>query len=156
MAAAAADQRERESKHSSGSQNDDLSHTRFLPQAVARKARIMDVVYNSSNNELVRTQTLVKNAIVQVDATPFKAWYQQHYGYELGLKGKEEPKKVDEMKVSRMQALCVCGELAVPFSCTSTPCNTIAWPCPCLHAACMASSMWDQYSLCSSTCGLNL
>ncbi len=59
----------------------------------------MDVVYNASNNELVRTQTLVKNAIVQVDATPFKAWYQQHYGYELGLKGKEEPKKVDEMKV---------------------------------------------------------
>ncbi|KAF5842911.1 40S ribosomal protein S8 [Dunaliella salina] len=69
-------------------------------EAVARKTRILDVVYNASNNELVRTQTLVKNAIVQVDATPFKAWYQQHYGFELGLKGKEEPKKVDEMKAS--------------------------------------------------------
>lgn len=66
---------------------------------MTRKARIMDVVYNASNNELVRTQTLVKNAIIQVDATPFKAWYQQHYGFELGLKGKEEPKKVDDMKV---------------------------------------------------------
>ncbi len=43
-------------------------------QAVSRKARIMDVVYNASNNELVRTQTLVKNAIVQVDANPFKSW----------------------------------------------------------------------------------
>ena len=35
----------------------------------------MDVVYNASNNELVRTKTLVKNAIVQIDATPFKQWY---------------------------------------------------------------------------------
>ncbi len=31
-----------------------------------RKARILDVVYNASNNELVRTKTLVKNAIVVV------------------------------------------------------------------------------------------
>ena len=33
-----------------------------------RKTRILDVVYNASNNELVRTKTLVKGAIVQVDA----------------------------------------------------------------------------------------
>lgn len=31
-----------------------------------RKTRILDVVYNASNNELVRTKTLVKNAIVVV------------------------------------------------------------------------------------------
>ncbi|VAH47042.1 unnamed protein product [Triticum turgidum subsp. durum] len=31
-------------------------------EAVTRKTRLLDVVYNSSNNELVRTQTLVKNA----------------------------------------------------------------------------------------------
>ncbi len=36
----------------------------------------------------VRTQTLVKNAIIQVDATPFKQFYQQHYGTEVGLKKK--------------------------------------------------------------------
>jgi hypothetical protein len=44
----------------------------------------------------VRTQTLVKNAIVQIDATPFKQWYQTHYGVELGNKGKvaEEAKPV--------------------------------------------------------------
>jgi len=30
----------------------------------------------------------VKNAIIQVDATPFKQWYQTHYGVELGNKGK--------------------------------------------------------------------
>ena len=40
-----------------------------------RKARIMDVVYNATNNELVRTKTLVKNTIIQIDSTPFKQWY---------------------------------------------------------------------------------
>ena len=36
----------------------------------------------------VRTQTLVKSAIIQVDAAPFKQWYQQHYGVEVGQKKK--------------------------------------------------------------------
>jgi small subunit ribosomal protein S8e len=53
---------------------------------VTRKSRIIDVVYNASNNELVRTKTLVKNAIIQVDATPFKQWYEQHYGIKIGIK----------------------------------------------------------------------
>lgn len=47
---------------------------------------MLDVVYNASNNELVRTKTLVKNCIVQVDATPFRAWYEQHYGVKVGQK----------------------------------------------------------------------
>lgn len=38
----------------------------FLYAAVSRKTRILDVVYNASNNELVRTKTLVKNTIVLV------------------------------------------------------------------------------------------
>lgn len=57
-------------------------------EAVTRKTRVLDVVYNASNNELVRTQTLVKSAIVQVDAAPFKQWYFQHYGIEIGRKKK--------------------------------------------------------------------
>ncbi|KAF8414210.1 hypothetical protein HHK36_002210 [Tetracentron sinense] len=57
-------------------------------EAVTRKTRLLDVVYNASNNELVRTQTLVKNAIVQVDAAPFKQWYLQHYGLDIGRKKK--------------------------------------------------------------------
>ena len=52
----------------------------------ARKTRIIDVVYNASNNELVRTKTLVKNAIVVVDATPFRQWYEGHYAIPLGRK----------------------------------------------------------------------
>jgi len=55
-------------------------------ESQARKTRIIDVVYNASNNELVRTKTLVKNAIVQIDATPFRQWYEAHYSTPLGRK----------------------------------------------------------------------
>ncbi|KAL3631900.1 40S ribosomal protein [Castilleja foliolosa] len=64
-------------------------------EAVTRKTRILDVVYNASNNELVRTQTLVKGAIIQVDAAPFKQWYLQHYGVEIGRKKKTAAAKKD-------------------------------------------------------------
>jgi len=62
-------------------------------EAVTRKTRILDVVYNASNNELVRTQSLVKSAIVQVDAAPFKQWYLQHYGVDIGRKKKSSSAK---------------------------------------------------------------
>ena len=38
----------------------------------------MEKVYNASNNELVRTNTLVKGAVIQIDATPFRVWYEAH------------------------------------------------------------------------------
>lgn len=53
-------------------------------ETVTRKTRLVDVVYNASNNELVRTKTLVKGAIVQIDAAPFRQWYEAHYGQALG------------------------------------------------------------------------
>ena len=53
------------------------------------KVRILDVVYNASNNELVRTKTLVKNCIVEIDAVEFKKWYETHYGVSLSKKGVE-------------------------------------------------------------------
>nr|CAD7586468.1 unnamed protein product [Timema genevievae] len=55
-------------------------------EGTTRKSRIIDVVYNASNNELVRTKTLVKNAIVTIDATPFRQWYESHYALPLGRK----------------------------------------------------------------------
>merc|ERR1711988_1070230 len=73
-------------------------------EVCTRKTRILDVVYNASNNELVRTKTLVKNAIVQIDATPFRQWYESHYGVPVGkkhLKKKEgEEEKKEEAKKS--------------------------------------------------------
>ncbi|KAI2492565.1 ribosomal eS8-like protein [Fragilaria crotonensis] len=50
------------------------------------EVRVLDVAYNASNNELVRTKTLVKGAIVVIDGNPFKSYYESHYGIKLGLK----------------------------------------------------------------------
>lgn len=69
-------------------------------EAVSRKTRIIDVVYNASNNELVRTKTLVKSAIVQIDATPFRQWYEAHYGEVLGKKRATEAAAATETKKS--------------------------------------------------------
>jgi len=72
---------------------------------VTRKTRIIGVVYNASNNELVRTNTLVKGAIIQVDATPFRVWYEAHYAQPVTKKGAkaaaaEEKKDGEEKKLS--------------------------------------------------------
>merc|ERR1712241_1037575 len=53
-----------------------------------KKVRILDCVYNATSNELVRTKTLTKNTIIQVDAQPFKQWYLKKYGVDLGKKGR--------------------------------------------------------------------
>jgi len=55
-------------------------------EAISRKTRILDVVYNASNNELVRTKTLVKNCIVVIDSTAHRAWYEAHYATPLARK----------------------------------------------------------------------
>ena len=70
-------------------------------EVCTRKTRILDVVYNASNNELVRTKTLVKNAIVQVDATPFRQWYEAHYGVKIGLKKRGKKKDGDDADVKK-------------------------------------------------------
>ena len=62
----------------------------WASEAFSSKTRVLDVVYNATNNELVRTKTLVKNSIVQVDATPFKKFYLEHYEVELGKKKQKE------------------------------------------------------------------
>ena len=74
-------------------------------ESVTKKSRLLTVVYNASNNELVRTNTLVKNCILQIDATPFKQWYKQFYGVDIAAKKAEksaEGKEGEEKtKVSR-------------------------------------------------------
>merc|ERR1712232_289375 len=69
-----------------------------------RKVRVMDVVYNASNNELVRTKPLVKNAIIQIDALPFKQWYSQHYGVDLGKKKAGQHKEEEAKKSGHVKA----------------------------------------------------
>ena len=48
-------------------------------EGVAFKSKIINVVYNASNNDYVRTNTLVKNTIVRIDPTPFKNYIVKHY-----------------------------------------------------------------------------
>lgn len=87
-------------------------------EAITRKTRLVDVVYNASNNELIRTKTLVKSAVVQIDATPFRQWWESHYGQVLGKRRAakaaaavaagesvaEEPKKVSERQALKHAA----------------------------------------------------
>ena len=82
--------------------NDQGNYT-WASEQITRKTKVVDVVYNATNNELVKTKTLVKNTIVQIDATPFKAWYLQHYGIELGKKkaGKDGEEVEETVKKSK-------------------------------------------------------
>jgi len=65
-----------------------LDHGNFAwaSENVTLKTRLIAVVYNASNNELVRTNTLVKSAIIQIDATPFRQWYESHYAQPVSKK----------------------------------------------------------------------
>eukprot|EP00831_Metopus_contortus_P005357 TRINITY_DN1201_c0_g1_i7.p2 TRINITY_DN1201_c0_g1~~TRINITY_DN1201_c0_g1_i7.p2 ORF type:complete len:168 (-),score=33.02 TRINITY_DN1201_c0_g1_i7:52-555(-) len=80
-----------------------LDHGNFCwaSENVAKKAKIVDVVYNASNNELVRTKTIVKNCIVLVDSAPFRVWYKKFYNTKLGKTPKEEEEKDAPAKQSR-------------------------------------------------------
>merc|ERR1711934_758372 len=62
---------------------------------------IIDVVYNACNNELVRTKTLVKNAIVVIDAAPFRQWYESHYAQPLARKKGAKLTDADEAVLNR-------------------------------------------------------
>ncbi len=54
------------------------------------------VAYHPSNNELVRTNTLTKSAVVQIDAAPFRQWYEAHYGQSLGRRRQQKQGQTTE------------------------------------------------------------
>jgi small subunit ribosomal protein S8e len=68
-------------------------------EGISRKTRVLTVVYNASNNELVRTNTLVKSAVIQIDATPFRQWYESHYAIALGKKKAGEAAAVSTINI---------------------------------------------------------
>uniref|UniRef100_A0A803SZH2 40S ribosomal protein S8 n=1 Tax=Anolis carolinensis TaxID=28377 RepID=A0A803SZH2_ANOCA len=80
----------------------DVGNFSWGSECCTRKTRIIDVVYNASNNELVRTKTLVKNCIVLIDSTPYRQWYEAHYALPLGQilnkKCSKKIQKYDERK----------------------------------------------------------
>ncbi|XP_074656231.1 small ribosomal subunit protein eS8-like [Tubulanus polymorphus] len=73
-------------------------------ESQARKTRIIDVVYNATNNELVRTKTLVKGAIVQIDAAPFRQWYEAHYAQPLGRKKHAKLSEAEEAVLNKKRS----------------------------------------------------
>ncbi|RNA13774.1 40S ribosomal S8 [Brachionus plicatilis] len=73
-------------------------------EGVSRKTRIIDVVYNASNNELVRTKTLTKSTIVQIDATPFRQWYEAHYALPLGRKKGSKLTEAEEAVLNKKRS----------------------------------------------------
>ena len=78
----------------------------WTSEGITKKTRLLNVVYNASNNELVRTNTLVKNSIIQIDATPFRQWYKEFYGLEVGKKrdhGAAEAVKTAEEKALQVE-----------------------------------------------------
>lgn len=70
-------------------------------EGIARKTRIIAVSFHPSNNELVRTNTLTKSAVVQIDAAPFRQWYEAHYGQALGRRRQQKGAETTEEKKSK-------------------------------------------------------
>uniref|UniRef100_A0A4X2KF43 40S ribosomal protein S8 n=1 Tax=Vombatus ursinus TaxID=29139 RepID=A0A4X2KF43_VOMUR len=68
----------------------DVGNFSWGSECCPRKTRIIDVVYHASNNELVRTKTLVKNCLVLIDSTPYRQCYESHYARRLGRKKGEK------------------------------------------------------------------
>ena len=65
-------------------------------EGITRKVRVIAVAFHPSNNELVRTNTLTKAAVVQIDANPFRQWYEAHYGQSLGRRRQQQKGAAEE------------------------------------------------------------
>merc|ERR1712215_574435 len=82
----------------------DTGNFSWASEATSRRTRIIDVVYNACNNELVRTKTLVKNAIVVIDAAPFRQWYESHYALPLARKKGAKLTDADEAVLNKKRS----------------------------------------------------
>ncbi|PMD53573.1 putative 40S ribosomal protein S8-B [Hyaloscypha bicolor E] len=73
----------------------------WASEGIARKVRVIVVAFHPSNNELVRTNTLTKSAVVHVDAAPFRQWYEAHYGTNLGRRRQQKAAADEPEKKSK-------------------------------------------------------
>lgn len=74
-------------------------------ESIAKKTRVIAVAFHPSNNELVRTNTLTKSAIVQVDAAPFRQWHEAHYGQAIGKKKGGKGTEAEGEKVTKSKSV---------------------------------------------------
>jgi len=83
----------------------DSGNFAWASEGCTRKTRVIAVAYHPSNNELVRTNTLTKSAVVQIDAAPFRQWYEAHYGQGLGRKRQRAQGAKAEEEVKKSKAV---------------------------------------------------
>ncbi|ATY59150.1 40S ribosomal protein S8 [Cordyceps militaris CM01] len=76
----------------------------WASEGCTRKTRVIAVAYHPSNNELVRTNTLTRSAVVQVDAAPFRQWYEAHYGQPIGRR-RQKAQGITEDEVKRSKSV---------------------------------------------------
>ena len=72
-------------------------------------ASVVALTHAPASVSQVRTKTLVKSAVVQIDAAPFRTWYMQHYGKKIGVKTRngEKVESDDITDVKRSNTLAV-------------------------------------------------
>ncbi|KUL81882.1 hypothetical protein ZTR_09506 [Talaromyces verruculosus] len=73
-------------------------------EGISRKVRVIVVAFHPSNNELVRTNTLTRSAVVQVDAAPFRQWYEAHYGQPIGRRRQQKSEVTEEKKSKSVES----------------------------------------------------
>ncbi|KAI0015672.1 ribosomal protein S8e/ribosomal biogenesis NSA2 [Xylariomycetidae sp. FL0641] len=83
----------------------DSGNFAWASEGCTRKTRVIVVAYHPSNNELVRTNTLTKSAVVQIDAAPFRQWYEAHYGQPIGRRRQQKSGKPEEEAVKKSHAV---------------------------------------------------
>lgn len=71
-------------------------------EGISKYTRLVDVVYNATSNEMVRTKALVKSAIVVVDATPFRQYYENHYATACGRKKNHEFTEEEKSAIEKL------------------------------------------------------
>ena len=91
----------------------DIGNFSWGSEGVAKKTRIIDVMYHPSNNELVRTKTLTKSTIVQIDAVPFRQWYESYYALPLGRKKGVKLTETEEAVLNRKRSAKSLKKVAV-------------------------------------------
>jgi len=79
----------------------DKGNFAWASEGISKVSKIVDVVYNATSNELIRTKTLVKGAIIVIDATPFRQYYENFYALPLGRKKKADMDEAGEKLKNR-------------------------------------------------------
>ena len=53
---------------------------------------------------MVRTKTLTKSTVVQIDATPFRQWYEAHYALPLGRKKNAKLTEAEDAAINKKRS----------------------------------------------------